>query len=789
MLELKRALRNLLRRPLWTGAAVLTIGLGVGLATAAFSVVYGSILVHLPFPGGEELYRVSWLDREEGEPAPMRWQDFEVLRQASLDSVTGVAAWSGMGMALGLPGRGLERENGALVSGELFPLLDVRPRLGRWIGPAESRESVVVISHELWERTFARDPGVVGREIRVWHQQAVIVGVMPPGLRFPLNQDLWMPLEAFGEEGLGRRLPLQILARIPAGSSLPGARARLQGALADVEPPSESAAVHVEPFVAGYTREVRRPLWLLWLGALGLLLVGCLNAGQLIAARVVERSRELSIREALGAGGARRTWAVFAEVLLVATGGVVLGTPIALAAIALYQRFGGLVSSFWVDVGIHPPVVAFVGSAFLATTLLAAGIPWAVARRATGTDLLRSGTASPDRTLVRLAHLSVTLQVCLALVVLVATSLMGQSLRRFAERELVVEPERVVATWLNLWGAGRDDPEQRLELFRDVRRQLEELPGFASVALGTDLPGGSSSPVDAELESGRRISVRTARISPGYFAVLGHAVLRGRDFDARDDGQGTPVALVSATLARSFPGDVLGRRVRLAGKEEPGPWLTVIGVVPDLFLDWDPLEERMGSAPQPGLYLPLAQSPPVGVNVIARVRGDTGAALEEARGVLVASDPSALVSFPKTLDEHLAGTVDRQRQLAGLFGVLSAAALFLSSIGIGALVAFSVQRRGRELGVRRALGAPAGELLALVLTGAARDLVVGLVAGVGAAWLVTRVLRNLLFGIDPGALGPFALAAGALAAAAIVAAWLPAARAARIDPMTVLREE
>ncbi|HVS02340.1 MAG TPA: ABC transporter permease [Thermoanaerobaculia bacterium] len=789
-LELKQGLRSAWRRPWATLAALLVVATGSGLATAASSIVYGSVLLPLPFPGGDRLYRVERVARDTGEAIAVRWEDVVRLRADRLPSLQGVVAWMGMGFAFGEPGEALRRENGALVTPELFPLVGVEPLLGRWFAPEEADRPLVVLSHQLWQRRFGGDPRVVGRRVVVWHEPAVVVGVMPPGFRFPLNQDLWMPLEWFATPGEREGWALQLLARL-ADRGSPALAAQQLAAALPAPADASQVALRVEPFVAAYTREARGPLASLWLGALGLLLVACLDTGQLLAVRLVRRTRELALRSALGADGRRRLGTILGEALPVIVGGVALGLPCAIGAVALYERYGGLVGSYWVDLRIHPPVAAFVALVLLTTAAAASAVPFLVVRRVQAADLLRHATASPGRALTRIAHLSVALQVCLTLAVVVAAALLGESLRRFAERELVRDPGSAVVAHYNLYGAGRDDPALRLGGFERLAARLRQDRRWAAVALADALPGGRSAPRQAELDGGAVAMVRSAVVSPGYFATLGHPLLQGRDFDARDGPSAPPVALVSASLVRRhFPDGALGRRLQLLDGGPAATWATVVGVVPDLFLDAEPLSERLGSAPQPGVYFPLAQRPPLGVHVIARARGTaTGAAalaaLEEA---LRAADADAVVSRSMVLADFLAGVVGRQRSLAALFGVLALASLLLSAAGIASLAGYTVEQRARELGVRRALGAPARHLLAVVLGGTAGRVAAGLAGGLALGWGVGRLLRGLLFDVGVAEPAVLAVACGVLLLAALAAAWLPARRALRTDPATALRE-
>lgn len=798
------AVRNLRKTPAASGAAVLVLALGIGLTGTMFSVVHGTFLRGLPFEGSERLVRVervSLTGRESRPGVPLH--DYLAWRAESADSVD-LAAWLGAGMMVSGTGGPPDGYGGAYVTPGFFDVVDVPPILGRTFDEtdvATGTDRVIVISHGLWESRFDRRSDILGTSLRVYGQPTTIVGVMPEGFRFPLNQDLWAPLRLDPERTpRGQGPPLQIVGRLKGDIPLAGAEARLAGVasrLADSFPDSNRGfGVEVEPYVWAYTASARPILTLMFLATFGVFLIGGANVANLQLVRGLGQARQIAIRATLGE--TRRSIALqsFLEAMLLAGAGATLGLGLTLLGIRLYQRLGGLVPSFWVDVRMDWPVVGCLIGLGLLAGAVSGGLPamW-VARRSPAEVLKTSGTSSSSKGFARFHRLSVALQVAVTCGLLIATGLLIRSVIQLQDFDLGEAPGEVFTAGLAV-PFQHSAMEDRIRFLEGVLRSVGTLPGIGEVGFASRLPTDRSqrSPVEIEGRSGTESTdlptARQAAVNPGFFRVLDRVPDSGRNFDASDTLSSLPVAIVNRSFAeRFFPDESpLGRRLRLVPGDQPGPWRTIVGIVPDMFLGRDMYESSLGLGHPEGLYLPLAQAPPAAGSFVIRTAGPPAEITEAIRDRVAAVDPDLAVSSPSTLEDHFSDAIHEHTLSQTAFVILALAALLLAAVGLTGLILQDTERRVPELAIREALGARKAENLRILLQRGLVLVLLGLVPGLLFGVFLASWIETLLVGLEAWDPLVLAMVSGVLLLVSLLAILAGAHKVLHIDLADSLRE-
>ncbi|HEY2293761.1 MAG TPA: ABC transporter permease [Thermoanaerobaculia bacterium] len=797
--DFRQSARQLARQPAQALAAVLALALGIGLTTAMFSIIDGSLLRGLPWKGAERLVRVTRGSLAGGIlPAEIAaWGE----RQASFSALV---PWFAVDEVFRGDGRPAESLHGAYVSAPFFRAVGVAPVLGRGFLPEDDRErapKVVVLGADLWRRRYQSDPRVLGRLVYVGGDPATVVGVMPKGFKFPLDQDYWLAIGPVLRSVSLNHIPLDLFGRLREGVSLAGAQGELDSLAAGVpRPEQEAVRTLVRPFAEAYTESARKPLWLLMGAVTGVLLIACTNVANLLLAWGGFRERDLAVRAALGAGSRRLASPVLAEALLVSALGAAAGLAVAQVCLRLYNAAGGLVQSFWVDIRLDSRALAFTTVVTLGAALLAGSLPaLRVSRMDPGRTLQeRQSQGGMDRRLGRWGKGLVVVQVALSCALLGGTWQMIASVRNLYRNDFGDSPERVWTALVVLDTDRLASPDEWSRLYGELQRELEAIPGVRAAALASHLPATPTPRAAVAVEglagpaNGAAATARWSVISPGYFASLGRSVLEGRDFAASDLAASLPVALVNRSFAaRYFPHDSLvGRRIRLRDPKLQQAWMTIVGVVPDLYLSWDYFSDRVDLDHPEGIYLPLAQHPRPGIYYEIRSSLPSRSLELETRKVLARLDPEIPPLQEQRLSDRIAAAFSDYRMMRSLFSVFGLASLALAGIGIYGVVAFVAGQRTREVAIRMALGArPLDVVRILWLRGGAVQVGLGVVIGLGLAASLSRLLKSVLFGVVPGDPGSLIVAALSLLVAAVVACLVPARRAVRIDPMVILRDE
>lgn len=801
--EFRYAARGLVREPGTAFLAVLALGLGIGLTTVMFSIVNGAILQGLPFEASDRILHLERANLSEGiESMEVTIHDFVDWRaqQASFGSLAayyeGTVNVSGTERA--------ERYDGAFVTASTFSLLRVRPALGRLFREDEDEPGaapVIVLGYHVWQDRYAGDPGVLDRTIRVNGEQATIVGVMPEGFRFPIAQDVWVPLRMDPvalERGEGTTL--EVVGRLRDGVSPDRAAAEMQtiaSRLAEEYPETnEGVSAVVQPFTHEYVGDEPRAMLFTMLAAVFLvLLIACANVANLLLARTVTRSRELAIRSAIGASRWRVVFHLLAEGLTLALAGAVLGIGIAWVGIGLFNRaIAPTDPPFWIQVGLQTPVLLFVlGITALAGIVSGLAPALQASGKALNEILKDESRGSSGFRIGRLSRGLVVAEVALSVGLLVGAGLMIRSVAKLGSLDYGFATEEVFTARLGLFETDYPDSTSRRAFFRELVPRLAALPGARGAAATTALPGiwNPSTPVTAEGRTYDRDQdvpfVRFAAVTPGFFEVLDVEVARGRGFRAQDGPEGTPVAVVNRSFAaRHFSGeDPLGRRIRLGRGDEGEPWRTIVGVVPDLYMEG--VENRDGEPD--GLYIPLAQSDARFVSLAIRAGSDPMRLAGPARDIVTRVDPNLPLYWVRTLQAGIDETTWYFRVFGTLFAVFGLVALLLASIGLYGVMATSVGNRTTEIGIRMALGAGARDVLRLVLRQGLAQIALGTGAGIVLAFFLARGLQLLLYDVAPWDPTTFVLILTVLGTTGLLASWLPARRATRVHPMAALRYE
>jgi predicted permease len=819
--DLRYAFRQLRRNPGFAATAIATLALGVGLNTAIFSVTYGVLWRPLPYPDADRLVIVSSAQQTEKGPRTFAsWSplSYEALRPrvTALDDLAAYAPNDAP-----LTGRGEPRTLSALnVSPNFFATLGVSPARGRTFltgAGAPDDDRSVIVSDRLWRTSLKADPAIVGQAIIIDGLPRTVVGVLPPDFTFrPAirngvlpEADIFLLNRWPGDTGsdaflflLGRLKPgvtkeraVAELTALVNDPSFAGSGARgMEGARAP-NLPTIARAVGLQEWGAESTRK----LLLILLGAVSVvLLIACVNVANLQMARLSARRGELSVRMALGAGRRRIVRQLLTEAVVLSLVGTSLGVILAKIAIevtlplvppSVLPNLGGIV--------IDARVMAFCVSLSLVSTLLIGFVP--VLRfggAAFGEGLaLHSGDArtTGDRQGERLRTLLVAGQIAMTLVLLISAGLLIHSFVRLTSVSTGFESsgqDGVVQTVrVTLPPRLYDKPERMHAFARGVLDRIHYLPGVKSASVINSAPFGRMFIRDAfeiegqpkpELDAGR------PKIETDYFKTMGIPLLAGREFTARDTAEAPKVAIVSERIARDYfsggPDQALGRRVRLGDRDE---WLTVVGVVADI------RQRGLDQEVQPMVYAPFQQERGFVIRFVSFVaRTATPASVVEAiRAEIRRVAPDLPIEGTATMDEAVAASVGAPRFRMWLLVLFAASATLIATCGIYGLMAYAVTQRRREFGVRMALGADRRDVIRLVLTRALRIVGVGLIVGLGGAVAVTRVLQRFLFGVTPTDPIVFTIVTLLLMAVGLMAAWLPARRAAKVDPMVALRSE
>jgi putative ABC transport system permease protein len=799
--DLQYALRRLLKNPGFTTVAVLTLALGIGANSAIFSVINAVLLRPLPFPDSDRLvgiYQVWKGERQVMSPAnfiDLRAETQTLEDAAALDSTEFTLTGAGDPIRL----------RGAEVSASFFEVLRARPTLGRTFAPDENepgKDKVIVLSHGLWQQRFGGRGDVVGSSLLLDGTPRTIVGIMPPGFSYPAGQDLWIPIEYTENTRKARGAWfLSAIARLKPGVSPDQSASEIATLGKNLEKayPRENTDVGFTTFplheaIVGDLR----PALLVLLGAVGfVLLIACANVANLLLARAVARETELAVRTALGAGRRRLIRQLLTESLVLGAAG----------------GFAGLLIAFWGsdmlvalqpegiprlnEVAIDRHAVIFTMAISLVTGLVFGAIPaFQMTRGSLSISLKEGGRGNMAAAgSARLRGSLIVAEMALAVMLLAGAGLLIKSFGKLQSVDPGFRPQDTLSFELSLPRTTYKEDAQIVSFFERLSHSVESLPGVrtAGGVMGLPLSGmrfNISFKVGGRPEAapGQEPAMEVRVATADYFRTLGVPLKRGRFFTEADTADSPPVVILSEAAAEKyFPDeDPIGKRIEMGWsrstdkKRAGGEVVGIVGNVKELGLDEEfPAE----------IYLPMRQWPVGRMTIVARTAVPPMSLADEVKAAVRELDSNLPVNQIRTVEDVVAESIAQPRFYMLLLGVFAAVALLLAAIGIFGVMSYTVSQRTREIGIRMALGAQGGSVVSMVVGQAMALACVGLVVGVVAALALSRTMTTLLFDMSPTDPVTFATVAGVLAFVAFLASYLPARRAANVDPIEALRGE
>ena len=818
MNDLKFAFRQLLKNPGLTAVAVLTLALGIGANTAIFSVVNAVLLRPLPYPESE---RLVWLS-ERGQNFPtmsISYPNFTDWRtQQTVFEYIGVYNWG----SYNLTGKGEPyRLTGVRISADAFAALRAKPAIGRLFNNDEDKPgapSLVILSYGLWQNRFGGDTGVVNQSITLDGRPYTVIGVMAVGFAFPSRTDLWLPVGPLSSEeswkSRGNHPGLFGVARLKSGVTLAQARAEMETIAVRLEqqyPDSnKNNRIRTEPLLDNYVNNVRPALWTLLGAVVFVLLIACANVANLLLARAAARQKEMAVRAALGAGRWRIVRQLLTESVLLAVVGGTLSLLFASGGVRLILAMSRDAIPRASEIGLDAGVLGFAAMVTVLTGILFGLAPAWQAGRFDLHDTLKDTSRGTTGGRARLRQGLVVAEVALTLVMLVGAGLLLRSFHRLQRVNPGFATRRVLSFRLDLPEKKYAKEEQQVGFYQDLLEKLRVLPGVQAASVTSRLPFGGNDWQTSFLIEGQpepppneRPSMEVHLVGPDYFRVMGIQLLRGRAFTEQDDrghlrgrdlsslsnGQrwmaGLNAIIVDEEFARRhWPNeDALGKRVKLPWGEK-SPTLTVLGVVGRVKIN--ELNEQGGFVQS---YLPFLQGPGQGMAVVMKTASEPKELIAAARQQVQAIDAEQPIYDVRTLEEIRDNSIAPQRLNLTLLVVFAAVALALAVIGLYGVLAYAVTQRQREIGVRMALGAQRRNVLGLVVGHGMRLALIGVTLGLAGALTLTHLLRSLLFEVGPFDPATFLMVTAVLLVVALLACWIPARRAARVDPIEALRYE
>jgi putative ABC transport system permease protein len=796
--DLRYGVRMLAKAPGVTVLALLALAFGIGANTAIFSVVNTVLLRPLPFRDTDCLLKIALVHEQLGARgssfSPADLLDFRVQNQGNLELATFATNffnYSG--------GEAAEQVRGAWTTANFVSVLGVPPLLGRGFLPHEDKpdaERVVMISESFWRNRFNSDPQIIGRPITLSGRQYSIVGVMPARFEFPNSEvQLWTAQQL---EPPTRRGPYYMhgVLRFPASMSLEQVRAelaqiaaRVKAATPELPPGYGYVSIPLSEYLVGDVR----PALLVLLGAVGLvLLIASLNVANLLLSRAAAREKEISIRAALGASRGRIVRQFLTENLLLALAGGVAGLLLSFWGIDLLRAFGPNDVPRLQDVTVDRWVLGWTALISLGSGILFGLAPaWHGTRMDLKSSLKEGGrSASESAGARRVRSFLVVTEIALAMMLLVSAGLLIRSFVQLQQVRPGFNAQQLLTMQVPLPRAKYPENPQVLSFYDRLLTQVRAVPGVRSAAISTSLPPNGLQISDTfnlegilALEESKSPLASVLFTSPGYFRTLGVPILQGRDFTERDNTGAPLTVIINETLARKYYGkeNPIGKRLKGGGTDRTSnPWMEIVGVVGDVKY------EGLDIPTAPAYYMPFLQNPIRGMNLVVSASLTPAALTSAVRAEVRNIDPEIPVARVSTMEKLIDESVAQPRFRTFLIGIFSAVAMLLAAIGIYGVVAYSVSQRTHEIGIRMAVGAQRGDVLRMVVRQGMRLTLVGVVLGVIGALALTRLTANLLFGV--GATDPVTFAAISilLICVALLASYIPARRAARLDPMTAL---
>jgi putative ABC transport system permease protein len=807
--DIRYGVRMLMKAPSVSIVATIALALGIGANTAIFSVVNAVLLRPLPFANSKQLMMVWETDTTRGYsrgsasyPNFVDWREQNQVFERVASYHTNDFIMTGRGEPT--------RLQGAVVNADLFPLLGAVPVIGRGFRPEEDKPGdsgrVVLLSQELFQKRFNSDQNVVGQSMLLDGKNYTVVGVMPQAFQFPIQNEpveFWttVAIDREGKEPITDERGahyMNVIARLKPGVTKDQAQAEMTTISARLEQQYPDKDLHkssrVEPALEALVGDIR-PALLILLGAVGcVLLIACVNVANLLLARAMMRHKEMAIRSALGASRMRVVRQLLTESVLLSLAGGALGLGMAVWWSDLLVTLGKENIPRAMQVGLDWRVLGFTLLISVLTGLVFGLVPAFHSSRTELTESLKEGGrgSSDGARRNRIRGVLVVSELAIAVVLLVGAGLLIQSLWRLQHVSPGFESQNLLTFVVGIPEV-KYPVSKQAQFYRDLTARIQSLPGVRSASSVIPLPlSGDLFRISFETEGrpvakGDQPSADFFAINDGYFKTLGVPILKGRDFNERDGEKAPGVIIVNKTFAEQFfPGeDPIGKRIKpgISTDETKPAMREIVGVVGDV------RNRNLSSELRPGYFLPMAQIPFNQMTVIVRTTNDPHSLITAVQNEVHSMDSEVPVFNVKTMDEHIAVTVAAPRFNTTLLAIFAVVALILTIVGLYGVMSYAVAQRTNEIGIRMALGARFTDVLTLVFKQGMILVLIGEVIGLAGAFALTRVIRGLLFGVTPTDLMTFVAVAAILAAVALLATFIPARRAAKVDPLVALRYE
>jgi len=786
--DLRCAIRAIWSHRWFSLAVVVTLSLGIGLNTMVFTLINAVLFKAVPVPGGARLVAIMTQNRSEpNRQMRVSYPDFLDFRAQSR-SFESMQATTDEGGVLSEPGNPPQSYHLAHAS---------EPVLGRGFASSDEltgADPVLVLAYGVWKERYASSPAVIGRKVRVNGQPATIIGVMPDGFRFPTGVDLWMPLTPNADLLKRQNRSLLPYAILKPGVSLRQAQAEfdgIAGRLAGQYPDDKDTGARVLTFQQRFNGGQIRLIFLLMLGAVGfVLLIACADVSNMMLSRALDRQREMAIRTALGASRWRMMRQLLIESLLLSAGGGVLGLGLATLGVRWFDQSTMQVRPYWIQFTPNYTVLGYFAALCILSAVLFGTLPALRSSRPNLSTILNEGARSFGRRRGGwLSSALVVFQFALTLVLLTGAGIFVRSLFNGMAVNPFIPARQLWTARLELPDSSYKDSEARQRFYNQLLPRLRALPGVTSVAITSAPPGLYAWDHSIETEhnliqqASQRPSVGLVACSPGYLGVIHLPLLRGRDFTANDGSLNHDAAILTHQAAdRFWPGqDPIGKRFRIYDeKGKAGNWITVVGV--SAAID----QEIVSNDPAPAVFVPYRQE---GWDNMALMITSSNDPISAVRSQVQALDQDLPLTDIYRLDEAVEHEIWFLRLFSEIFFGFALVGLIMATIGIYAVIAHAVAGRTREIGVRMALGANARNILGLIMTRGLRQIAAGVVLGLAACIPVARLMASLPLGISPTNPGISLTVAGVLASIGVIACWIPARRAARLDPVKAIRYE
>lgn len=797
--DLRFALRMLLKNPGFTAVAALTLALGIGACTSIFSIVDAVLLRSLPYGEPDRIIQLREINEKSLQMAVTEPNYLDVrTRSHSLEAV----AQYGGGLITVTGGNQPVRANALDVSSGFFRVLEIRPFLGRLFLPEESKvggEAVAVVSYGFWKQVLGGKADLSGIRLRMIERRFTVVGVMPAGFNFPQDTEIWVPRELFSPDTSRTAHNWSVIARLHAGVSLEQARAEVSAIGRQLRQENgedtnavDFALIPLHKYLVG---NVRDALMIIFAAVGFLLLVAGANVTNLLLARVTARQKEFAVRAALGASRRRLVRQFITENLLLTLVAGALGVLLSFWGVDLLIGLNQKALPRASEIGVDARALMFtLGLSLLIAVVLGLVPMFRLSKQDLQSGLKASGPGQPAGTTNhQLRGLLVVVQIALTLILLIGAGLLGKSFYRLLHVDPGFRTESAVVMDLSL-PRSEDDVRKKLLakstrlFYQELIERLNRLPGVTAVGGVNGLPmtgiaRNETFLIDDDPSKTGYAEYRLA--SQGYFAAMGIPLVRGRLFEASEGPDSLHVAVISQSLARRvWPNEnPIGKRIQFGNMDGDLRLLHIVGIVGDV------RERGLDAELRPTVYAYALQRPQASdLSVVVRGQSDPATLVPAMRRVVQSLDPELPINF-RTLEQIFSSSLDQRRFSLVIFGAFAAVALLLAVMGVYGVMTYAVAQRSKEIGVRMALGATVRDILKQTMGQGLRLIVPGLAVGLIGALAVTRLLVTLLFGVSPADSFTFATVAGLLATVALLACYIPARRAAKVDPVVALRYE